>query len=292
VQEEWSFVDRDSGDLRALDIYAYMHLYDWKTKTRVRPQLDILIECKQSDLPYMFFTTVGKTRLPDFPRIGGLRQHEVVITTNDDPSSWTFSVIKALGLDSHPFQTAPPFCHTFSKCVRKGKDLELSGSDAYNGLVLPLTKAVQHFIVAERPGETAVYFDAHLVVGIGVLDAPMVSVEVKNGTPELTLIPWVRVLRHEYVDAGGWWQRNKMRVIDVVHKDFLSEYLEQHLLHFAEQFRKLAIKYNEELATGKAFAIGMGGDSWSRIEERPVPRPRGSSIKRTTGAIKKLLSRE
>jgi hypothetical protein len=151
VQEEWSFVDRDSDDLRALDIYTYTHLYGRKTKTRVRPQLDLLIECKQSDLPYMFFTMVGKTWLSDFPRIGGLRQHEIIITTNDDSSSWTFPIINALGLDSHPFQTAPPFCHTFSKCVRKGKDLELSGSDAYNGLVLPLTKAVQTISLQNGP---------------------------------------------------------------------------------------------------------------------------------------------
>lgn len=292
VQEEWSFVDNDSGDLRALDIHAYTHLYDYKKKTRVRPQLDLLIECKQSDLPYMFFAATGKTWLSDFPRIGGLRKDELVITTDDDASTYTHSIINALGLDNHLFNQIPPFCHTFSKCVRKGKELELSGSDAYNGLVLPLTKAVQHFVHAERPGETAQYFDAHLVIGVGVLDAPIVNIELKNGSPTLTMTPWIRILRHEYVDDSGWWERNKMRVVDVVHRDFFSEYISQHLLPFAEEFGCLVLKHNKEISTGEAFVSGMHSERGFNFEARMVPRPIGSAIKRTAGAIKNLLTPE
>jgi hypothetical protein len=58
VEEEWSYLDRDSDGLRALDMRASMQLYDWKDfkeQPRVRPSLDLLIECKQSELPYVFF---------------------------------------------------------------------------------------------------------------------------------------------------------------------------------------------------------------------------------------------
>lgn len=289
VQEEWSFIDKDSGDLRALDIHANMHLYDFKESPRVRPHLNLLIECKQSDLPYMFFKATGKTWLPDFPRIGGLRKDEIVISTDDDGSTYNHSIINALQLDKHDFHTLPVFCHTFSKCVRKGKELELSGSDAYNGLVLPLTKAVQHLVHAERPGDTAAYFDAHLILGVGVVDAPMVSVELQNGSPVLSMTPWVRVLRHEYVDSDGWWERNKMRVIDVVHKDFFGQYLHECLVPFAVEFGRLVLKHSKEVSAGEAFVSGMGRNSWSDLESRMEPRPLSSTIKRTTGAIKNLI---
>lgn len=271
VQEEWSFIDKDLGDLRALDIHASKRLYDLKGNHRVRPHLNLLIECKQSDLPYMFFKAIGNTWLPDFPRIGGLSKDEIVISTDDDRSTWSHSIINALQLDKHDFHTQSVFCHTFSKCVRKGKELELSGSDAYNGLVLPLTKAVQHLVHAERPGETAAYFDAHLILGVGVVDAPMVTVELENGSPILSMTPWVRVLRHEYVDSDGWWERNKMRAIDVVHKDYFSQYLLGGLIPFAEEFGQLVLKHSKEVSTGEAFVSGMGRNSRSDLEPRMKP---------------------
>lgn len=49
VQEEWSYIDRDTDDLRTIDILAQRDLYDIKKKQpRVRPQLALLVECKQS----------------------------------------------------------------------------------------------------------------------------------------------------------------------------------------------------------------------------------------------------
>lgn len=55
--EEWSYLDKDSGQLRTIDVKAEKPLFDSKegAKIRVRPGLVLLIECKQSQLPYVFF---------------------------------------------------------------------------------------------------------------------------------------------------------------------------------------------------------------------------------------------
>lgn len=72
VQEEWCFVNEKTKDLRNLDLRADLRLHEWNPQPRVRPVLSLLIECKQSELPYIFFES-GSGLLPhDFPRVAGL----------------------------------------------------------------------------------------------------------------------------------------------------------------------------------------------------------------------------
>lgn len=280
VQEEWSFVDRDTDELRTIDLLARLQLHDWDPQPRVRPQLSLLIECKQSPLPYVFFQTSGSPWLRDFPTVAGLRDDKIVIVSDDDPSSWTYTVTHALDLERDPFQAAPRFCHTLSKCVRKGSEVELSGSDAYNGLILPLVKALQHFVHAQSPVDTAWYFDCHLTVGIGVLDAPMIGVTVESAGAALVALPWVRVLRHEYAEEAEHFEREHLRVLDVVHKDYLQTYLEGHLMPFADRFAERVLRHTTELATGLAFVPRMGADGWDPVENRMQPRSTTSRLAR------------
>ena len=291
VQDEWGYVDRDTHELRNLDLHAAMRLHSWDPQPRVRPRLDLLIECKQSELPYVFFCADGKILSNTTPAIAGLHQDKVVITSDDDPSTWTDPVMSALDLVSEPFQTAPTFCHTLSKCARKGSELELSGSDAYNGLVLPLIKAIQHFARSEEPPRTAWYFDCHICVGLAVLDAPIIGLSVaSDGATVQKAIPWCRIARHEYDESAERFDRDKLWLLDAVHKDFLAEYLNEHLLPFASTFAERVLRHPTELATGTAFAAGMGADSFNGIEARLKPRNLGASAKRGLSIGSRILS--
>lgn len=289
VQEEWSYLDRDTKELRTVDLLAELRLHDWEPQPRVRPHLNLLVECKQSTLPYIFFETSRTPSLIDFPTIAGLREDKIVLTSDDDPSSWTYTVPHALDLNEDPFQSALRTCHTLSKCVRKGSDVELTGSDAYNGLVLPLVKALQHFVHSQNPADTAWYFDCHASLAIGVLDAPMISVSVDQAGPILTAVPWVRVVRHEYEEKAERFDRDQLRVVDVVHKDFLHVYLDEHLLPFAWRFAERVLRHPTELATGLAFVPGMGARGWDPVENRMQPRSPGAQLSRATTVGKNLL---
>jgi hypothetical protein len=81
VQEEWSFVDGDTGTLRTLDIVASRRMYTPQNEGQpfVRPTLDLLIECKQSDLPFIFFMSATRPWLRDLPYIAGLAKDTVAI---------------------------------------------------------------------------------------------------------------------------------------------------------------------------------------------------------------------
>jgi len=289
VQEEWSYVDRDTSELRSADLHASVRLYDWDPQPRVRPELNLLIECKQSQLPYVFFLGRGRLRLLGFPAVAGLRQDKVVVTSDDDPSSWTYSIIHALDLHDDPFQREPPFCHTLSKCVRKGAEIELSGSDAYNGLVLPLIKAVHHFKGSQSPVETAWYFDSHLTLGVGVIDAPMIATTVDGAAPVLSAVPWVRVLRHEYHQEADRFERDQLWVVDVVHRDYFAKYLTEWVLPFAQRFGERVLRHATELATGEGFVKGMGADSWSNIETRLEARSVKARAARGAAIGKRIL---
>jgi hypothetical protein len=290
VQEEWCYVDRDTKELRTIDIRARRMLYDHETiEPRVRPQVELLIECKQSQQPHIFFLSPDKPILLDSPKIAGLHQENIKITTDDDLSTWNFHISSALGLNIDNFHQTPSYCHSFSKCVRKGNEIELSGTEAYTGLVLPLIKGVQHLFESERPPKTAWYFDGRLVLPVGVLDSPMVAASIENGETILTLVPWIRIIRHEYLEGANKFERNNMWPIDVVHKDFFPTYLGQHAIPFAERFSQLVLRHPDEVATGLGFISGMGNDSWKDIEGRLRPRPVSVRVNRASLFFKNLV---
>jgi hypothetical protein len=291
VEEEWVYLDSDSKDLRNIDIAARKHLFhieDGEDHPRVRPQIDLLIECKQTDLPYIFFLSNTRPGLLDFPIIAGLNESEISISTDDDLSTWTYPVIHALNLHNHPFVEAQKISYTFSKAVRKGKSIQLTGSDAYSSLILPLLKSVRHFIDVEMPPSTAHYFDLHALFAVAVVDGPILAVDKGSATEELVFEPWIRVLRHEYQEDQIKWRRSAIRVVDVVHKGALGNYLSMHLMPFAEELAERALRHHVELAEGKAFVSGMVSNWWVNIEERMKPTTKRSWITRVGNLVKRV----
>jgi hypothetical protein len=275
VQEEWSFIDNDSGALRTLDVLASRRLYDWQNEGQsfIRPTLNLLIECKQSDLPFIFFMTATKPWLRNFPYFAGLAHDQVVVNTDDDDSTWSEPILNALSLAEDTFKTSDvDCCMSLSKCVRKGKAIELSGNEAFQSIVLPLVKALRYFKKQEAPPHTARYFDLHIPLAIAIVDGPMIAARVESNANSLSLTPWVRVVRHEAVEAEHSMDRTLIFGIDVVHKSFFDKYLHRHAIPFALKIAPLAIRHDAELSSGKGFVSGMGANSVTDIEGRLRPR--------------------
>lgn len=272
VREEWSFIDADTEEIRTLDILAERWFFDTEKHSRIRPTLDLLIECKQSDLPYVFFLASNRTWLPKFPALAGLFGDKITAITDDDASTWTATVQHALGVDQDPFvKEGPKQCMSLSKCMRRGKDLEVSGAETFNAVVLPLVKAVKHFQKQETPPPTAYYHDMHMALAVAVIDAPMIAVEVTDTGQNLIYEPWLRVVRNQATQSEDWTDRSQIYVIDVVHKDFFEFYVTDHVVPFAERVSEKALKHAVEIATGQAFAPNLGSRSFEGFTEM-VPR--------------------
>ncbi len=254
VRDEWPYLDGDSRQIRTIDLLAEKRLYsEHSSHLRVRPRLQLIIECKQSDLPYVFFLSPNRPSLPYFPLITGLFTETIVTITDNNTSTWHFPIISALRLGNDDFLAdSIPYCMSFAKASRKGRELELTGTDTFNSLVLPLVKSLQYSKQHYKPPNTAIYHDCNLI--LAVADAPMVGVNIGAGASNLIYVPWVRVVRGEVFDGSHQLDRERLYALDLVHKDFFQHYISNHVTPFAERFSTAALAHHEELATGLAFA--------------------------------------
>jgi len=123
-----------------------------------------------------------------------------------------------------------------------------------------------------RHSRAAWYFDAHSTLGIGVVDAPMIGATGEVCGTQLEATPWVRVLRHENDGDARGLERDRVWALDIVHKDFFCRCFASHPRPFAHRFAAKVLAHRTELATGAAFAAGMGSDSFRSIAQRMRPR--------------------
>jgi hypothetical protein len=70
VTEEWGYVDRETNIRRALDVFAFRRL---RETPRLWLDLALLVECKRSDLPFVFFAAAAPQVPHEFPVVAGLR---------------------------------------------------------------------------------------------------------------------------------------------------------------------------------------------------------------------------
>ena len=213
VAEEWSYLDRVTAEQRTLDIFAFRRLSEeTRSGLLVAPSLLLLIECKRSRHPYVFFKskTENGRRLAGFPKIAGLPRVEL----HQNLSSREVLPSECIGLETESFSIdGPPICTSLARAGAKGaqrrpdqskteshestvKNVELTGSDAYNGIIMPLISSLEFLTDYYKPSSSPIF--PVIAIAVCVLDAPMVlSPEGWPEEPVLSMTPWVRLLRRE-----------------------------------------------------------------------------------------------
>jgi hypothetical protein len=147
VTEEWGYVDRETTERRALDVFAFKRL---RETTRLWVDLALLVECKRSDLPFVFFAAAAPRVPREFPVVAGLRGkapelHVTSVGSTSTPAS------RFLGLHDFPFVSGgATTCSAFTRAERKGKELDLSGSVPFSQVVMPLISALKHFLGLQK----------------------------------------------------------------------------------------------------------------------------------------------
>ncbi len=257
IHEEWRYVDAESGRSRAIDVRCEIFPETTADLERVRPFVDLLIECKSSELPWLFFTRPGSGHTVALPRIAGLPSEELRISDHKG-GSWRLPAVQACGLIAEPFVLdAAPSAGSFARVRRKGKKLELSGTEGWESLTSPLLKAVDYLCEVTAPPATLRAFDARLVLPIAVLDAPMYQIgSDASGSPQIEPISWVRVERHETPIPGSHPTRPRLSSFDVIQVDALSTYVPE-VLSFGDQFVRAVRRHQHSLADGHGFVPSM-----------------------------------
>lgn len=270
VSEEWAYSDRGTGEPRSLDVLAASERR-FDLRAQVVPSIVLMIECKKSAHPYIFFGMVTSPDVLWFPSIFGLPHGGVSLKESKNPERHEIVLAsRALGLSELPFVSlATDRAASFSQAIPHGKDrVDLSGAEAFNNLILPLSKASDHagsiFGHGHGPGYSTVF--ARAAFSVAVLDAPMILVEGPDRTLDPVYSPWVRVIRQEpKIDRLGGDAPFKHYAIDAVHIDFLDEYLEKHLSPFAQEFAHRAEKLGEVFLDGGEVP-NLDSWSWNEIQ--------------------------
>lgn len=279
VEEEWAYLDSDSGGPRTLDIAARRLLTrpDLRTNNvNVDPALLMLVECKQSSQPYVFFL-LNRPDVHLIPQISGLQRDRMLVHIQDEDAEIDIPIGSALSLNRHAFcRDEAPVARSVSRSEWVSKKLTLNSSEAHK-IILPLTKAADH---VRRTGASrhkgANYFVADLVILVAVLDAPMVGVSMNDGRRTLNLLPWVRLMRSA-PDVYGTAPEARTLGIDFVHVDYLDVYVRENLLPFATSFAEAVARHQIELDSCRASVSSLHGKPLEGLLRPVTPREEPST---------------
>lgn len=263
--EEWGYLDDQTNENRSLDIHGFKQLKASEA-ARVSPSLVLLVECKRSRHPFVFFKQVVDRPAYAIATIDGIPNRDVWFHDGAGTSMQEVAA-RVLGLDSLPFVNAgPPVCASFSKAVASGKKVELSGSDPFNTVVLPLVKALRHTVKSYPSPRPADALYPALILCVAVMDAPMLVIDSPTLAHDPILSPWVRVVRHESFKTHIGSQ-TRFYALDAVHIEFFDEYLSQHVTPFANAFAERAVAKSEVLRFGGQVA-NLGTWDWESVAPR------------------------
>lgn len=251
VAEEWGYVDREKEDQRSLDLLASREI---KPCNRLSAMLALLVECKRTDLPYIFFEAITTRPPRDFPIVAGLQGKDLQIHT-DDRRSTSAPPSRVLGLKECSFVAdGPPMCSAMARAERKGKELDLSGTVPFNKAVLPLVSAADYFVdlqkrITSYHGRIPVCL-THLIC---VVDGGMVLARGQPSSPQLSMCPWVRLTRQEAArssqQSSGFWRHY---AVDFVHRFYVARFLADHVFPFADEFARRVECVEDLLVEGVA----------------------------------------
>jgi hypothetical protein len=279
VTEEWGYQDRTTQEHRTLDIFAYRKLPEEnRAGLLIAPALVLLVECKRSQNPYVFFKSETECGRPlmDFPRIAGLQRIEL----HEGQKSQEISPSRCLGLESEHFVIeCPPVCTSFARAggksedghgnaaartVQDGRGMVLTGTDGYNSILLPLISSLEflgnYYSVSVSPVYPTIAF------AVCILDGPMVLSEGSPELPILSMVPWVRLLRREKRKIHNGFLHAQF-VVDFVHRHALAPFLGE-LLQFASLVRDRAVEKGAIFQSGHAAVNDLNGWLWSDIRPR------------------------
>jgi hypothetical protein len=262
VTEEWDYADDDTGAHRNLDLLAVHNLA--RHEDRPIGAVNLLVECKRSRHPFVFFQKATYRPVPRFPVVAGVPGDSVTITELGSNRSKQLSPAEALGLDGEAFVwTGPPECTTMSRAVARGKKVALSGAEPFRALVLPLVKAMR-YAQGFYKRDSLPSFPIGLLA-VAVVDAPMILVEEPDSADDPVLVPWVRLVRREPNPDQSSRARTRFYAIDVVHADFLSDFIAEHVMPFIGTFRERVISHKSVL-NGRGKIDSFSDFEWSRIQ--------------------------
>ena len=282
VVEEWGFEAEDGGS-RRLDLYCVKPL---STARDLETSCRLLVECKRSAYPLLFFRKVTAA-IPHFLRITGIHDTVISLTHPRYPlpaadSRFGPGVVHGgeisierrvpaaicIGLHQLEFVSAgPPIAPILAKVEHVGRKghkgpganapKKISGEWPYRNMVMPMVAAIDFTEQRFRLEKIQDSIFPSLIHALCVVDAPMILATGPEEPLQLRMVDWVRAERHE-TEAGST-RRDKSYGIDIVHVDYLADYMTQ-LLSFLNEASEVLERHAPLLRSGRGHITEPYGD--------------------------------
>jgi len=265
TRPNWAFRDPDEPTVsRELDVWAYKNYYG-DTTTKLTVSAIVLVECKQSDLPYC---AIGQ-QLPEYRQIGNPTEHTLPVRyvpqafdsgRNRLEFDYTWDV---LGFRSIMLQHGfTNFRATqLTRLDRKGDQWLASNAGIFPSLTYPLAKAIRASqLDATRtlkswpgpnsfggvgPMERRNWVSYTLRFPVILISCPLYVIDASTHQVKLEHARWVRLQRHLVSDTvKGLFE------FDVVTRDNFDDYLktvvEGMSEHVARTVQSAPLRYTGE----------------------------------------------
>ncbi len=96
----------------------------------------------------------------------------------------------------------------------------------------------------------------------------MFLVESQERPSDPILTPWVRVVRQEANPDSIRLPRDRFHSVDVIHIDYLDEVIRQHILPFADEFGRRAVKLSD-VTVHDGVVANLDQWEWNEIRRKP-----------------------
>jgi hypothetical protein len=264
IQEEWEYVDSETQQARSVDILADVGALNFDQRVYKSPtmpifcRLNLVIECKQSENPYIFFLRDAPPEgAPFFPEMLGPVKDTVKVFERSEEGEISdraaiLGVRDLLGFYEFDFVLPPlPYAVSLAKALRSKSKVEITGEETYRALTYPLLKAVDHLKATVQSGPQS-RLQERFIVPLAVVRAPMIgSIFSQEGEQRLISLPWVRVSRLEPVRdvEDGKRSGTLVRYYDVVHESYLDTYIGA-LAEAVTKISRRIMEHSDELRSG------------------------------------------
>ncbi|MBI4901866.1 MAG: hypothetical protein HY829_15515 [Actinobacteria bacterium] len=221
VYEEWSYRDSDTDTIRQLDALVILNGKPREHGSQfVRTRLVLLVECKKSDNPYVFFT---RDKVQYWNILEGFPSEWVTIHDYPRDFDYRMHVSDFFGLYDLPINCIP-HAVSIARAEWQQKKIVLSGEEFFRSLYHPLLKARDYFCEISRNNEDPLIRTITMVLPIAVLDAPMRVVVGGGERVQLEEAVGIRVTRLEPRDSFDR-MTDYRSYFDAVHVGALEDYL-------------------------------------------------------------------
>jgi len=251
----YAFTDFETTVSREIDVLAEKHIWieslsKQQNQPLVRLNAELLIECKQTKSPLVFFCRPKQisdffcTPNNEIVQYSGIKSEVVVKPRNErDTYSFTASQFLRFGKLSH-YSKSKEKATQFCKIYWKGKDLRADHAEVYQSFIVPLIKAVAYQKMLRRPKPTWRYFDMYLHYPIMIVKGDIFKVD--SECKSIEGVNHVELVRNYYsAKIGGTYH------IDVVSESYFRKFVDDVLMPSIKTMEKEVRKRDKALAKGE-----------------------------------------